>query len=143
MSTKDRSGTLPVNAYEEEIGPTEIFNFFNSKIIPCHLHYTKRQVLMRIVNRKPLPLLQKRVILHLWYKAAHQKYWPQNPVRFFVVRFEEDVLASDPVKTRYKCLWFSEDLLPFHFTDSGIENVSVVSQGILEYGIAYVVKRGP
>ena len=93
--------------------------FFHSKIIPCHLHYTKRQVLMRIVNRKPLPLLQKRVILHLWYKAAHQKYWPQNPVRFFVVRFEGDVLASDPVKTRYKCLWFSEDLLPFHFTDSG------------------------
>ena len=89
MSTKDRSGTLPVNAYEEEIGPTEIFNFFNSKIIPCHLHYTKRQVLMRIVNRKPLPLLQKRVILHLWYKAAHQKYWAQNPVRFFIVRFEE------------------------------------------------------
>ena len=98
---------------------------------------------MRIVNRKPLPLLQKRVILHLWYKATHQKYWPQNPVRFFIVRFEEDVLASDPVKTRHKCLWFSEDLLPFHFTDSGIENVSVVSQGILEYGIAYVVKRGP
>ena len=28
-------------------------------------------------------------------------------------------------------------------TDSGIENVSVVSQGILEYGIAYVVNRGP
>ena len=34
-------------------------------------------------------------------------------------------------------------VLPLHFTDSGIENVSVVSQGILEYGIAYVVKRGP
>ena len=44
---------------------------------------------------------------------------------------------------RYNCLWFSEDPLPCHFTDSGIENVSVVSQGILEYGIAYVVKRGP
>ena len=66
---------------------------------------------MRIVNRKPLPLLQKRV--------THQKDWPQNPVRFFIVRFEEDVLASDPVKTRYKCLWFSEDLLPIHLTDSG------------------------
>ena len=49
----------------------------------------------------------------------------------------------DEFNIRYKCLWFSEDLLPFHFTDSGIENVSVVSQGILEYGIAYVVKRGP
>ena len=51
----------------------------------------------------------------------------------------------DAFNIRYKRLWFSEDLLPFHFTDSGIfiENVSVVSQGILEYGIAYVVKRGP
>ena len=48
----------------------------------------------------------------------------------------------DAFNIRYKCLWFSEDLLPFHFTDSGIENVSVLSQGILEYGIAYVVKRG-
>ena len=25
----------------------------------------------------------------------------------------------------------------------GLSNVSVVSQGILEYGIAYVVNRGP
>ena len=56
---------------------------------------------------------------------------------FFIVRFEEDVLAGDPVKS-YKCLWFSEDLLAFHFTDSGIENANVVLQGILEYGIVYV-----
>ena len=49
----------------------------------------------------------------------------------------------DAFNIRCKCLWFSEDLLPFYFTDSGIENVSVVSQGILEYGTAYVVKRGP
>ena len=48
----------------------------------------------------------------------------------------------DGFNIRCKCFWFSEDLLPFHFTDSGIENVSVLSQGILEYGIAYVVKRG-
>ena len=46
----------------------------------------------------------------------------------------------DASNIRYKCLWFSEDLPPF---DSGIENVSLVSQRILEYGIAYVVKRGP
>ena len=44
---------------------------------------------------------------------------------------------------RCKYLWFSEALLPFHFTDSGIENVSVLSQKIIEYGIAYVVKKGP
>ena len=49
----------------------------------------------------------------------------------------------DAFDIKCKCLWFSEDLLLFHFTDSGIENVSVVSQRILEYGIAYVVKRGP
>ena len=49
----------------------------------------------------------------------------------------------DAFNIRYNCLWFSDDPLPCHFTDSGIENVSVVSQGILEYGIAYVVKRGP
>ena len=36
---------------------------------------------------------------------------------------------------RYDCLWFFEDLLPFHFTESGIENTTVVSQGILEYSI--------
>ena len=64
--------------------------------------------------------------------ATHQKDWPQNPVRF-----EENVFASDSVK-RCRCLWFSEDLLAFHFTDSNIENSSEVSQGILEYGIAYV-----
>ena len=49
----------------------------------------------------------------------------------------------DAFNIRYKYLWFSEDLPPFHFTDSGIENVSVVSQGVMECGIAYVVKRGP
>ena len=49
----------------------------------------------------------------------------------------------DAFNIGYKYLWFSEDLPPFHFTDSGIENVSVVSHGIMEYGIAYVVKRGP
>ena len=49
----------------------------------------------------------------------------------------------DAFNIRYKCLWFSQDLLPLHFRDSGIENISVVSQGILEYGIACVVKRGP
>ena len=40
MSTKDRSGTLPVNAYEEEIGPTEIFNFFQlqDNTLPSSLH---------------------------------------------------------------------------------------------------------
>ena len=37
--------------------------------------------------------------------------------------------------TTYDCLWFLEDLLPFHFTESGIENTTVVSQGILEYSI--------
>ncbi|CAH3199164.1 unnamed protein product, partial [Porites evermanni] len=47
MSTKDRPGTLPVNAYEDET----------------------------------------------------------------------DILESDPIK-RYDCLWFLEDLLPFHFTES-------------------------
>ena len=52
-------------------------------------------------------------------------------------------INHDAFNIRCKCLWLSEDLLPFNFTDSGIENVSVVSQGILEYGIAYVVKRGP
>jgi len=31
-----------------------------------------------------------------------------------------------------------EDLLPFHFTDSSIEDGSVVSQGILEYVIPFV-----
>ena len=45
----------------------------------------------------------------------------------------------DAINIRYKCLWFS---VPFHFTDSGIDNASVVSQGILEYGIACVVEEG-
>ena len=49
----------------------------------------------------------------------------------------------DVFNIKCKWLWFSEDLLSFDFTDSGSENVSVVSQRILEYGIAYVVKRGP
>ena len=48
----------------------------------------------------------------------------------------------DAFNIRYNCLWFSEDLLPCHFTDSGIENVSVVLQGILEYGIVYMLLRG-
>ena len=37
--------------------------------------------------------------------------------------------------TAYDCLWFLDDLLPFHFTESGIENTTVVSQGTLEYSI--------
>ena len=45
----------------------------------------------------------------------------------------------DAFNIRYKCLWFS---VPFHFTDSGIENASVVFQGLLEYGIACVVEEG-
>ena len=32
-------------------------------------------------------------------------------------------------------VWFLEDLLPLHFTESGIENTTIVSQGILEYSI--------
>ena len=37
--------------------------------------------------------------------------------------------------TAYDCLWFLDDLLPFHFTEFGIENMTVVSQGTLEYSI--------
>ena len=37
--------------------------------------------------------------------------------------------------TAYDCLWFLDDLLPFHFTESGIENTTVVSQATLEYSI--------
>ena len=37
--------------------------------------------------------------------------------------------------TTYDCLWFLEDLLPFHFTESGVENTTVVSQGTLKYSI--------
>lgn len=60
----------------------------------------------------------------------------------FKIRFKEDVPGSDPVE-RYKCLWFSEDLLPFHFTNYGTEDASVISQGILEHGIPYMdVKEG-
>ena len=32
-------------------------------------------------------------------------------------------------------VWFLEDLLPLHFTESGIENTTIVSQGILKYSI--------
>ena len=57
-----------------------------------------------------------------------------KPCPFFLVQFQEDILESDPIE-RYDCLWFLEDLLPFHFTESGIKNTTVVSQGILEYSI--------
>jgi len=50
------------------------------------------------------------------------------------VQFQEEILENDPIK-RYDCLWFLEDLLLLHFTESGIENRTVVSQGILEYSI--------
>ena len=46
-------------------------------------------------------------------------------------------MTDDSVK-RYDCLWYSEDLLLFHFIDSGIENGTVVSEGITEHGIACV-----
>ena len=57
-----------------------------------------------------------------------------KPCPFFLVQFQEDILESDPIES-YDCLWFLEDLLPFHFTESGIKNTTVVSQGILEYSI--------
>ena len=68
--------------------------------------------------------------------AMHRKDWSPNPGRFLLL-LEEDVLTNDPVK-RYNWLWYSEDLLPLYFTDSGIKNATVVSQGFLEYGIAYL-----
>ena len=55
-----------------------------------------------------------------------------KPCTFFLVQFQEGILDSDPAK-RYDCLWFLEDLLTYHITESGIENTTVVSQGILEY----------
>ena len=75
------------------------------------------------------------------FAAVKHGYSPKElankPCPFFVIKLEEDVMTNDPVR-RYDCFWLSEDLLPFHFTDSGIENGTVVSEGILEYGIACV-----
>ena len=65
---------------------------------------------------------------------SHLRDWQANHVHFFLVQFQEDILENDPIK-RYDFLWFLEDLLPLHFTESGIENTTIVSQGILEYSI--------
>ena len=46
----------------------------------------------------------------------------------------ERIFKDGPVK-RYNCSWFSEDLIPFHFSDSGNEGSGVISEGILQYKI--------
>lgn len=78
MSSKDWPGTLPVNAYEEETGPTEIFNYsqLQGNTMLSQLH-EERSTCENCEQETTLAVVRKGDL------ATHQKDWPQNPVRFF------------------------------------------------------------
>ena len=89
---KDRLGTLQVNAYEEDEGSTELFNFsqLEDDAFTSSLHeenVNAKEVI--ITSRSHFLPLQKRGPLHRLNMAMHRKDWPQNPGRFS---------TSDPVK---------------------------------------------
>ena len=59
-----------------------------------------------------------------------------KPSPFFLVQFQGDILESDPIKTReVRLSLVLRGPFAIPFTESGIENTTVVSQAILEYSI--------
>ena len=83
IALEDRfPGTLPVNAYEEESGPTEIFNMsqLQNSTLPSSLHEETSTSENR--EQETTSAVAKKGDLRLWYMATHQKDWPQNPVLF-------------------------------------------------------------
>jgi len=126
---------LPYPAYEDETVNTEMFDF--SVLQRDALPFSSGQDNIEISQRsKDTETLDMPCIVAKKgeFAAVKHGFAPKGlaskPCPFFLVQFQE----SDPIK-RYDYLWFLEDLLPFHFTESGTENTTVVSQGILEYSI--------
>ena len=134
MSTKDKPGTLPVNAYVDDSQPVEVFDFAvlqRSDPMPptTRVEETHAAVESTILAKKGE------------FASVKHGYAPRNLISkqcpFFLVKLSENILQNDPVK-KYSCLWFCEDLLPYHFVDSGTENGVVVSEGIIELGVSCV-----
>lgn len=139
MSTKDRPGTLPVNAYEDATVNTEMFDFsvLQRDALPCSSGQDNIEVSQRSKDAETLDMpciAAKKGEFAAVKHGFAPKGLASKPCPFFLVQFQKDILEGDPIK-RYDCLWFLEDPMPFHFTESGIENTTVVSQGILEYSI--------
>ena len=139
MSTEDRPGTLPVNAYEDETVNTEMFDFSVLRRDPllCSSAQDNIEISQRSKDAETLDM-PCIVAKKGEFAAVKHDFAPKGlaskPCPFFLVQFQEDILESVPIK-RYDCLWFLKDLLPFRFTESAIGNTTVVSQGILEYSI--------
>ena len=130
MSTKDKAGTLPINVYEEEPRKSDqvtMFDFFQ-------LEKENHEISTNNSGSVNASVLGEKGD----YAAVRRGYAPRElhnaSSPFFLVKLQERIFKDGPVK-RYNCSWFSEDLIPFHFSDSGNEGSGVISEGILQYKI--------
>ena len=126
---------LPYPAYEDETVNTEMFDFsvLQRDALPFSSGQDNIEISQRSKDTETLDvpcIVPKKGEFAAVKHGFAPKGLTSKPCPFFLVQFQE----SDPIK-RYDYLWFLEDLLPFHFTESGTENTTVVSQGILEYSI--------
>ena len=112
MSTKDRPGTLPVNAYEEDIGSTELFDFskLQSGSNVTESAYQEENTRIRHQRYKDDESNTSYVLAKVGeFAAVKHGYSPKElankPCPFFFVKLQEDVMTNaDPVK-RYVCFW--------------------------------------
>ena len=122
------------------------FSVLQSDALPCFSGQDNIEISQRSKDTETLDMpciVAKKGEFSAVKHGFAPKGLASKPCPFFLVQFQEDILESGPIK-RYDCLWFLEDLLPFHFTESGIENTTVVSQGILELSIPCKdVEEGP
>ena len=113
------------------------FSVLQSDALPCSSDQDNNEISQRSKDTETLDMpciAAKKGEFSAVKHGFAPKGLASKPCPFFLVQFQEDILESDPIM-RYDCLWFLEDLLPFHVTESGIENTTVVSQRILEFSI--------
>ena len=134
MSTKARPRTLPVNACEDETVNAN-FTVLQRDALPCYSGEDNLEISQRSKDAETLDMpyivAQKGEFAAVKHGFA-PKGLARKPCPFFLVQFHGDMLDSDPIK-RYDCR--GQDLLPLHFTETGIESMTVVSQGMLEYSM--------
>ena len=127
MNIKDKPGTLPVNVYEQEPRESDqvtMFYFFQ-------LEKENREISTNNSGSDNTSVLGEKGN----YAAVRSGYAPRElhnaSSPFFLVKLQERIFKDGRVK-RYNCCWFSEDLIPFHFSDSGHDGLGVESEGILQ-----------
>ena len=102
MSTKDRPGTLPVNAYKEDVGSTELFDFskFQSGNVTGSA-YQEENTRIRHQRNKDDERNTYFVLAKVGeFAAVKHGYSPKElankPCPFFVIKLQDDVMANEP-----------------------------------------------